>query len=67
MVYTYTGKDFELNMGKITGDKVKASWFDPKTGKSTPIDTVSNTGICKFNPPGEEKEGNDWVLILDKI
>ena len=67
MVYTYTGKDFELNMGKITGDKVKASWFDPKTGKTTPIDTVSNTGICKFNPPGEEKDGNDWVLILDKI
>lgn len=67
MAYTYTGKDFSLNMGKIQGDKVKASWFDPRTGKTAAIGDVENKGVQNFNPPGEPKNGNDWVLILDKI
>lgn len=67
MVYTYTGKDFELNMGKIGGNEVKASWFDPRTGKTTAIGKISNKGVTKFNPPGEPINGNDWVLILDQI
>ncbi|TKC10119.1 DUF4038 domain-containing protein [Pedobacter polaris] len=67
MAYTYTGKDFSLNMGRIDGTKVKALWYDPRTGKSTAIGEVENKGIQNFNPPGEPKDGNDWVLILDKI
>ena len=64
-VYNYTGKDFEVNMGKIEGDKVKASWFNPRDGETTEIGEFDNKGTKKFNPPGEEEEGNDWVLILD--
>lgn len=67
MVYTYTGKDFELNMGKIAGNEVKATWFDPRTGKTTAIGKIKNAGAAKFNPPGEPANGNDWVLILDQI
>lgn len=67
MAYTYTGKDFSINMGKINGEKVKASWFDPRTGKETLIGGIENKGVQKFNPPGEPKNGNDWVLILEKI
>lgn len=66
MAYTYTGRDFSLNMGKIEGDKVKASWFDPRTGKETVLGEIVNKGVQKFNPPGEPKNGNDWVLILEK-
>lgn len=66
MVYTYTGKDFELNMGKIAGNEVNATWFDPRTGKTSVIGKIKNTGVAKFNPPGEPKNGNDWVLILEK-
>jgi hypothetical protein len=64
-IYTYTGKDFAVNMGKIGGDKVKASWYNPRDGKTTVIGEFDNKGAKTFNPPGEEKEGNDWVLILD--
>jgi hypothetical protein len=66
-IYTYTGRDIPVNMGKIEGKKVKASWFNPKDGKTTEIGTFDNTGSMNFNPPGEQKNGNDWVLILDKI
>jgi hypothetical protein len=67
MAYTYTGREFALQMGKIPGEKVKASWFDPRTGKIRFFAEIPNKGTAKFNPPGEKKNGNDWVLILDKI
>jgi hypothetical protein len=67
MIYTYRGSDFSINMGKIPGNEVKASWYSPKNGKTTLIGTVPNTGVQNFNPPGEPQDGNDWVLILDKI
>jgi hypothetical protein len=64
--YTYTGHDFQLVMGKIEGEKVKTTWYNPRTGKLIKSDTISNKGTARFNPPGEPKEGEDWVLILDK-
>jgi Protein of unknown function (DUF4038)/Putative collagen-binding domain of a collagenase len=67
MCYTYTGRNFKVQMGKIDGDHVKASWFDPRTGRTIPIGELENKGIHEFNPPGEAANGNDWVLILDKI
>ncbi|MFC1223445.1 glycoside hydrolase family 140 protein [Pedobacter sp. BG31] len=67
MCYTYTGRNFKVQMGKIDGDDVKASWFDPRTGKTSPIGELENKGIHEFNPPGEAANGNDWVLVLDKI
>lgn len=67
MVYTYTGRNIALNMGKIAGEKVKASWFNPRDGKTIAIGQVNNTGTYLFDPPGEVANGNDWVLLLDKI
>ena len=65
-IYTYNGRDFKVNLGKIQGEKVKASWYNPRDGESTTIGTFKNTGVKAFDPPGEKKDGNDWVLILDK-
>lgn len=64
-VYTYTGRNINVNLGKIEGVKVKASWFNPRDGKTTDIGEFDNTGTREFNPPGDEKAGNDWVLVLD--
>ena len=66
-IYDYTGRNFEINMGKIKGAKVKASWYSPRNGRKTLIRILDNKGVMKFDPPGEEKEGNDWVLILESI
>jgi hypothetical protein len=54
-------------MGKIPGQKVKASWYSPRDGSKKLIGNILNKGIAKFDPPGEEKEGNDWVLILEAL
>ncbi|MEJ5995025.1 glycoside hydrolase family 140 protein [Pedobacter sp. Du54] len=67
MIYVFNGNDIHVNMGKIEGDKVKASWFDPRTGKTTLINEVENKGVQHFTPPGGNKDANDWVLLLDSI
>ncbi|SMD03519.1 glycoside hydrolase family 140 protein [Pedobacter nyackensis] len=66
-VYTYNGRNIPLKMGVIEGDQVKASWFSPRDGKTTAIGNIDNKGTHDFDPPGEVKDGNDWVLIIDKI
>jgi hypothetical protein len=64
-VYTYTGRPFEVAMGRISGARVKASWYDPRTGQSRPAGEFPNKGTRRFSPPGEPGPGNDWVLVLD--
>lgn len=67
MFYTYTGEPFTAKMGVIDGDQVKASWYSPRDGSTTPIGNIDNKEQHTFDPPGLPQNGNDWVLILDKI
>jgi len=67
MFYTYTGRKFKVTLGKIEGQSVGASWYDPRTGKTIDAGIIKNKGFKTFDPPGNEKEGNDWVLILDTL
>lgn len=67
MIYSYTGRDIPVQMGKISGDQVNATWFDPRTGEETAIGEFENKGVQIFDCPGEPEYGNDWVLILDTI
>lgn len=66
-IYTYNGSNIKVHMGKISGEEVKVSWFDPRTGNMAEIGAYPNKGVAEFDPPGEEQDGNDWVLVLDKI
>ena len=66
-IYTCNGRNFKLNMGRIKGEKVRATWYNPGNGSKTTIGSFSNKGILPFNPPGKQKDGNDWVLILESI
>lgn len=64
-IYTYTGRDIPVVLGKLEGAKVKARWYNPRDGKYTTIATYDNTGTHSFDPPGEPAAGNDWVLVLE--
>ena len=64
-IYAYNGRNIKVAMGKIKGDNVAASWYNPKNGETTPIGTFTNEGTQEFDPPGEMADGNDWVLVLD--
>jgi hypothetical protein len=65
--YTYTGREFDVMMGKISGKQTKAWWYDPRTGDCSEIGILENSGIRHFDPPGEPQPGNDWVLVLDDV
>ena len=65
--YTYTGRAFTLALGKISGKKIHACWYDPRTGTSQKIGIFDNVGTLRFQPPGKHQNGNDWVLILDDV
>lgn len=66
-IYTYTGRKIPVNMERVTRGRVRASWFNPQTGNSREIGVYATKGVMVFDPPGEEKNGNDWVLVIDKI
>ena len=51
-------------MGKITGARAKAWWYNPRTGTSAAIGTFENHGVWEFTCPSEGF-GSDWVLLLD--
>lgn len=65
--YVYTGRPVKIRMSHMRSRMVKASWFNPRTGEYTVIGTATNRGDKEFDPPGDEREGNDWVLVLEAM
>ncbi len=63
-VYSAQGRPFTVNMGKISGERVRAWWYNPRTGTSREIAVYENTGTREFICPSEGF-GSDWVLVLD--
>ncbi|TAE47958.1 MAG: DUF4038 domain-containing protein [Bacteroidetes bacterium] len=70
-VYTSLGLPVTVNMGKISGKKIQAAWFDPRSGKSTVLGIFDNKGWQTFAPPyvwsPVPDHRTDLVLILDDI
>jgi hypothetical protein len=63
-IYTAAGKSFTVNLGKISGTKLNATWFNPRNGEVKKTEQTENIGQKKFTPP-TAGYGQDWVLILD--
>ena len=66
-IYTYTGRDIPVALGKLAGSNIKAAWYSPRDGKTTAIGSFPNKGTQTFDPPGTPADGNDWVLVLDAL
>ena len=64
MVYAPVGRTFSVRMGAIAGARVRAWWFDPRTGRATAAGSFPNSGERAFTPPAAG-EMLDWVLVLD--
>jgi hypothetical protein len=64
-LYSSFGKPLTVALGKISGERVTAWWFDPRTGEAARIGEYANAGVQTFTPPGSPGRGNDWVLVLD--
>jgi hypothetical protein len=65
LFYTPTGKPFRVRLEKLSSSKVKAWWFDPRTGKATAARQYPREGERGFTPPGAPGVGNDWILVLE--
>jgi hypothetical protein len=66
-IYTYTGREININTEKLEGTKIKASWYNPRNGQVTAIGMFAKAKTLEFNPPGQKANGNDWVLIIDAV
>jgi hypothetical protein len=53
-----------INTGKLSGQKLVAWWFDPRTGKAKKIGGFAKTGTREFTMPSGGTN-DDWVLVLD--
>jgi hypothetical protein len=62
LVYLPAGDAVELDLSKLTADKLRAYWFDPRTGVAQRIGTLQREDRMRFTPPDG---GLDWVLALD--
>jgi hypothetical protein len=65
LVYTPSGKPVSVRLDRIGAARVRVSWFDPRTGKSSAAGTRVSTGVGDFEPP-TSGIGQDWVLALDE-
>jgi hypothetical protein len=64
MVYAPVSRPFTVHLDAVAGPKIKAWWFNPRTGKATAAGEYPNTGTHEFTPP-DAGEALDWVLVLD--
>jgi hypothetical protein len=66
MFYVYNGKRFKVAINKMNFTPKKGIWFRPLDGQMISNSEYRDYPISTFNPPGEKRDGNDWVLILER-
>ena len=62
MLYLPSCKPVTVDLGKLSGSRIQATWYDPRTGRSRPVSIVRGGGEQEFIPP---QVWPDWVLVLD--
>lgn len=65
-IYTTRGRSFTADLTRINGDRVRARWYDPRTGDYTAVGEYSESERL-FDPPGSIADSNDWVLVLEAV
>ena len=63
-VYSASGAPFTVDLGKLSGGRLRACWYDPRDGSAQVVGTLAREGRKEFVPPSRGK-GRDWVLVLD--
>ncbi len=65
-VYSTRGYSFTVDMEKLSGETVRATWFDPRSGATEAIGEFAAKGEQTFAPP-RIGHGYHSVLILDDV
>ena len=64
MLYIPSGQNVKVNLTLLSGEAVRAWWFNPRDGATTLIGEVPKTADAVFGPPYDAR-GRDWILVLD--
>ena len=59
--YLPSKRALTIDLTKLSGERVVASWFNPRTGETTRIGDLTDKKHHAFDPPGD----GDWVLVLE--
>ena len=62
LIYLPSGRPVELNLTKLSGERLVGFWYDPRTGTARSIGVIEKQDRASFSPPGG---GPDWVLVVD--
>ncbi|MGE2731547.1 glycoside hydrolase family 140 protein [Mycolicibacterium vaccae] len=60
LIYSPDGTSFNANLGAAVAPGARLSWYDPRSGDSTPLGTLQR-GTVTYVPPSLD----DWVLVAD--
>lgn len=58
--YLPSRRPLTLDLSKLSGERIAASWFNPRTGESNRIGEFADKKHQTFEPPSDR----DWVLVL---
>jgi hypothetical protein len=61
-VYTPVCQPLTVRTEGLSGDRLVAWWYDPRTGAASPAGSLAKSATHTFTPP---QPGPDWVLVLD--
>lgn len=61
-VYTPVVQPVAVQFNWAAGPRVRAWWYNPRTGGAAAIGEFAAQGVMTFQPP---VDGPDWVLVLD--
>jgi hypothetical protein len=64
LVYLPSGKPVELDLSRLTGERLACYWYDPRTGLARSFSVLEKQARASFTPPAG---GPDWVLVLDDV
>ncbi len=62
VTYIPSRRRITYNLARFGKGRVKAWWFDPRTGESSAAGEFDAQSSRQFEPPGD----GDWLLVLDR-
>ena len=64
VAYLPFGNPVWIAMEKLEGSRLKALWYNPRSGEWLYIGIYTNSGVREFAPPSNGPQ-EDWVLVLE--
>ena len=61
LAYLPSGRPVTVQLARLRGKTVRATWFNPRSGEKTAAGSFSNRARPTLTPP----DGGDWVLLLE--